>query len=568
MTVGKNFSTNKGGRTMKMFAFVLSMVMAIGIGTVASAYSDTATTTSGYVSDYSGNGSYYNGSYNYNYDNYNNTSYYGYYNNGSYYDYYGNSYSLSGYEPDSWFTNQYGSRFKFQWIKSPQAPAIRGDYFRAVYDMQMSYNNNSYSYTTGNPQIFADYWKYSQYNRLIAVLNGTGGGYLNNNVLDGREIEGQVYLDFDSCITRAEAAKLCIRTNDAWWGLPTVRQSLIFNDMYDHWAKNEVAQAYAVGIVNGVGSNYFNPDSTLTNQEMLTVFCNVIDRSSRYSVQNFIDMVNSGDVARITEVYWDNNDNTSTSSWRFTRDTVYMNENDSFNLRSIMSGWNNTITFTSSNTNVARVNSTGLITPVGIGTVTITARDSYGVSDTVSIVISASGSNRPVETPSPDLYFTQATITIQRGNSVDLSGYLENAFGTVTYTGGNSYVSIAGSTATGIAVGRATITANCNGQTATVVVQVVDNNVSTDLDISVEFADNNTAGNLNFIVRGIDSSCTVTVNDDSDYSLVEQYRVATWGKYAVQGLYPEGGTDTIVVCVYQNGVKVYESEPYVFYTGD
>ena len=401
---------------------------------------------------------------------------------------------------------------------------------------------------------------------MIAILNGTGGGYSSNNILDGREINGQVYLDFDSCITRAEAAKLCIRSNDAWWGMSNVRNTLYFNDTTSHWAKNEISRAYAIGSDDGVGNNYFNPDAPLTNQEMLTVFCNMVDRSYKYSIQNFIDMVNAGDVARITEVYWNNN---SDEDWSFTRDTVYMNVNDTFELKSVMSGYNNTITLTSSNTSVATVSSTGVVTPRGTGTAVITARDSYGVSDSLTIVISSSGSDRPIQTPSSDMYFTQSSITIQKGNSINLSNYLKNASGSVTYTtNSNGYVSISGSTATGIAVGSTTVTARDNYGTATVTIQVVDNNVWTNLNISVDFADNNTAGNLNFIVRGIDSSCTVKVNDNSNYSLVEQYREATWGKYAVQGLYPAGGTDTIVVCVYQNGQKIYESQPYVFYTGD
>ena len=171
----KKKNTYRGGKNFmkKLIStmLVLAMVFMLGVAPV-SAYNDynnnynygynnnsygynnygynndqNATTDSTYVPNYSGNWSMnYNNSYN-NYNSYNNTSTYGYYGNNGYYDYYGNYFSvLNNYQPDSWFMNQYGDRFEFYWIKSPQAPALRGDYFRAVYDLQMSYNNNPYSY--------------------------------------------------------------------------------------------------------------------------------------------------------------------------------------------------------------------------------------------------------------------------------------------------------------------------------------------------------------------------------------------------------------------------------------
>ena len=441
----------------------------------------------------------------------------------------------------------------------------------------MASSNNSYYYPQGGAN-FADYWKYSQYSRMISILNGTGNnGYSGGvNILDGRAVNGQNYLDFDYSITRGESAKLLTQTNQAWWSLSTVRNGYDFADSMNHWARYSINQAYALGFVNGTGANTFSPDSSLTNQEMMAVFANVIDKSYKYDIYDFINMVNAGDVARITSSWNNNNNNNGNNTprvdaWYFTQTPIYLNMGSTFNLRGVMSGWNDTIRFSSDDTSVATVvNSSGVITPVGVGRCMITGSDSYGITNSVEVVVQSSGSTLPVVTNSPSqMIFTQATISIQRGNSVNLMDYIKYAPGNVTFTGGNQFVTVSGSTATGIAVGKCTVTATSSGQTATVIIDVVDNNVSPiGINPEVEWADNNSTQNLNFVIRGIDSTCEVHVNDNSNYSLREDYRAATWGKYSVLGLYPEGGTDAIEVSVWQNGQKVWAAPVKVWYTGD
>ncbi len=602
----RNFSktekNNKGEKNImkKIIVAILTvtMFMATGMSVFAyTTYNNYGQAGTGYVPDYSGTGSY-NGSTYYQYNN--GTGYYGYWNNNQYYDYYGQPVYSNGYSADGWFNNQYGNMFKFTWIKSPQAPAIRGDYFRAVYDTEMSYSQNSnytynnnynygynYGYNTGynygynnygmgNPQMFADYWQYSKYQRMISILNGTGGGYQNSNILDGREVNGQLWLDFDSCILRGEAAKLCIRANQAWWQLPQIRGTMIFQDTMGHWAMDEISQAYACGLVNGVGGNFYNPEATLTNQEMLVVFCNLVDRSSKYTIENFIDMVNAGDVARITEVYWGNIDdgygnNGNSNSWRFTTSTVPLNVGDYFDLKGIISNWNNTIKYSSSNSQVATVDSSGNVRAVGVGNATITATDSYGNMDTVNIVVSAPGSDKPVTDPT-NFRFTQSSITVQKGERIDLSSYLEGATGNVTYASNDTnIVSLSGAYALAVNVGYANVTAMCANQTAVISIQVVDNSAAQPLNISVQYADFNESGTLNLIVRGVPTGYHVEIT--SLYSLVnvneQNIGMDTMKKFQITGLQPttgydaegqpEGGLDSVIVKVFDgNGIQVWE----------
>lgn len=45
--------------------------------------------------------------------------------------------------------------------------------------------------------------------------------------------------------------------------------TVIFSDVVEHWAKNDIAKMYALGIVSGVGDNKFEPDRQVTRAEFV-----------------------------------------------------------------------------------------------------------------------------------------------------------------------------------------------------------------------------------------------------------------------------------------------------------
>jgi len=70
----------------------------------------------------------------------------------------------------------------------------------------------------------------------------------------------------DTDITRAEFVTMIGRA----FHIPTTG-SVAFRDTANHWAKNEIADAVAAGIVNGYADGLFRPDQKITREEMATI---------------------------------------------------------------------------------------------------------------------------------------------------------------------------------------------------------------------------------------------------------------------------------------------------------
>ena len=124
------------------------------------------------------------------------------------------------------------------------------------------------------------------------------------------------------------------------------------------------------------------------------------------------------------------------------------------------------VTWSSNNTAVARVNSSGLVTGVAAGTATITAT-SEGKSGTSTLTVTAVPVASVTVSPSP--------ATVQQGSTVQLTATPKDANGNplsgrvVTWSSNNTAVArVNGSgLVTGVAAGTATITATSEGQSGT-----------------------------------------------------------------------------------------------------
>jgi len=128
------------------------------------------------------------------------------------------------------------------------------------------------------------------------------------------------------------------------------------------------------------------------------------------------------------------------------------------------------IAWTSSNSAVATVSSTGLVTGVATGSVTITAT-SEGKTGTSAITVQA-----PVAT----VTVTPASASVKKGNSTQLSAVTKDANGNVltgrliTWTTSNGSIATVSPTGlvTGVAAGPATITATSEGKKDTSAITV------------------------------------------------------------------------------------------------
>lgn len=138
---------------------------------------------------------------------------------------------------------------------------------------------------------------------------------------------------------------------------------------------------------------------------------------------------------------------------------------------------NKTINWTSSNTSVATVSTSGLVTAKGVGSATIIATTADGGKTaycTVSVVASS------VAVTSVTMSRTTASLNV--GETVTLSATVAPSDATdknITWSSSNTSVAtVSGGTVTAKAVGSATITATAGGKTATCTVTVTDKNAT------------------------------------------------------------------------------------------
>jgi len=135
-----------------------------------------------------------------------------------------------------------------------------------------------------------------------------------------------------------------------------------------------------------------------------------------------------------------------------------------------------TITWSSSNTTIATVSTSGLVTGKVAGSATITAT-SEGQSGTAAITVPAP----PPPVPVASVAVTPATASVNEGKTVQLTATPKDANGgtlsgrTVTWTSSNTTVATvsASGLVTGKVAGSATITATSEGQSGTSAVTVV-----------------------------------------------------------------------------------------------
>lgn len=219
------------------------------------------------------------GGYYSNYNNYDYTNYSGYYGE-NYYNYNYSSY-YGNYYMSTWAENL-KTAYDPTWYEQPQRQVTRGEAFllflRAV---QRSLTRQGYTRLTSNygQPPFSDYSSVNPYAQSeVNVL-------WSNGILVGYD-DGT--MRFSQTLSRAEMAAIYSRFNRIYFNMGTgysqygydgytnyynnnyntYYNNYMFNDIYGHWAQQDILTAAANGVLAGMGNGYFDTEGPLTIEQI------------------------------------------------------------------------------------------------------------------------------------------------------------------------------------------------------------------------------------------------------------------------------------------------------------
>lgn len=118
---------------------------------------------------------------------------------------------------------------------------------------------------------------------------------LQANILKGvRGLHDFLYLQPDNSITRAEFTSLVVRALEL--KTDKTKTGKKFSDTGDHWAKDDISTASALGIVSGISENEFKPDLKISRAEIFAIVFRAFDPTVTFengTVKTFIDLETS-----------------------------------------------------------------------------------------------------------------------------------------------------------------------------------------------------------------------------------------------------------------------------------
>jgi len=217
---------------------------------------------------------------------------------------------------------------------------------------------------------------------------------------------------------------------------------------------------------------------------------------------------------------------------------------------------NKTVTWTSSNTSVATVNSNGVVTAVGLGNATITAT-SGGKYATCEITVEA--------TPVSGVTLSKSSLTFNTPNATQTLTATVNPSTatdkTVTWSSSNTSVVTVNSSGkvTVVGVGTATITANASGKTAncSVTVSAIVPTRKTSPSASISYLGDTLIGVGDILPTKSDIRSTIsdgTWSNNTQYAgghnpIVLTMNPNQWGQTAMEGTYTISGSVTFLESV-------------------
>ncbi len=434
---------------------------------------------------------------------------------------------------------------------------------------------------------YRDILRYYDAEQIELIAKATKIGVLKGN----KEEDGGLYAYLGDSATRAEMAAFFERAINKMGVELEDNYTSSFRDTRGHWAQDTIDNIASWGVMEGYSRNEFGVDDTFEYQDMLIVFFRICYFEGEVlDLDEFIDGINDS--------YWvwleREDDEGSEFSLREFDENLYVGRRYKVKVDTDISGFiNSDATWKSSDTDVAKVDKNGVITPKAKGKCKISATCN-DMSDYIWINVIKSGSDddvnpttkpttepttepttKPTTEPTKKMKSTQSVISIQVGDSIDIIDYLLNIPGDLDIkTDDEEFIKLSGTVITGKKATKdkqnAVITAKSEGQQVKVEIRVTNMNIHTNLDPEVEWAANNDTGTVTFTIKGINDDCKVVLNADSDY-VAELEKVAsdsTWATYKVQGMEEKGGTTCLVIRVLVDGTQIWESDPEIFYFGD
>lgn len=310
------------------------------------------------------------------------------------------------------------------------------------------YHTGSANFVQGKPwyQVYVDY----------AIKNGI--------------ITANMFPNYNATATRAQVAIILCNAlpAEALAAINTVDDGAIPDiHSYDSWC-NAVYTLYRAGIVNGVGDTHvYNPANSIRRSEIAAIVTRMADPSTRVSVS----MTGSG-----------SNPSAPSDPSKPAKGTLTLNKTSltlevgrqeyltaTFNPSSAQES----VTWTSSDTSVATVSSSGRVVAEKEGAVIITASTKSGLKATCTVIVT----EKAIDVSSVRLDKSSISLMVGSSETLAVTVLPDNATDkTVTWTSSNTSVARVDDSGrvTAMGKGTATITATAGKRSANCTVTVID----------------------------------------------------------------------------------------------
>lgn len=221
----------------------------------------------------------------------------------TYYDTFGNAIpNYSNYEISTINgINDYSHSYsEVMWLKPRHSLITKKDLICSLYTL-INLSISGIPYPLGDSNKFADIDKYPDYKRAIEFLCASDQyGYC---ILNGTERDGNLYLDLDSYVTKAEMAKMLVCYSIMYGPFFDKVNGTTWNDISGHWAEVYIKKLNTLDWCYVPQDRNFDPNGYCSFDYLVETFHRIMCNELNFDLNNtFALWSHVSDFIRVTKI--------------------------------------------------------------------------------------------------------------------------------------------------------------------------------------------------------------------------------------------------------------------------